>query len=93
MKWISWVSKSKRLAVVQTADTDTGYGRRICELGKKNNPNFVSDARLIAAAPELLEACKRALAYIDLSGVGDYPGDQAEIGALLAVIKKAEGLP
>ncbi len=49
------------------------------------------DARLIAAAPELLEACKAALAHIDEHGVADYIADAAVAEILRDAISKAEG--
>lgn len=46
----------------------------------KRIPGVMSDARLIAAAPELLEACKAALS-----------GDQSYIEKCRAAIAKATG--
>jgi hypothetical protein len=50
-----------------------------------NNP----DARLIASAPDLLDACEKVLAYIIESGVGNYPGDMDAANTLKAAIAKA----
>ena len=51
-----------------------------------------ANARLIAAAPELLEACKDALAFVeelDRRGIAqEWSGE----GALKAAIEKAEGV-
>jgi hypothetical protein len=44
-----------------------------------------ANARLIAAAPELLEACKESLPYIE------GPGDSYVYGLIKAAIEKAEG--
>jgi hypothetical protein len=52
------------------------------------NDQAKADARLIAAAPDLLEACKLAARYWD----GEYNHDQSHVTrALSAAIAKAEG--
>jgi hypothetical protein len=51
------------------------------------------DARLIAAAPELLAACKESLARLDGMTTEEFSngGDRAVRGLLAAAIAKAEG--
>lgn len=48
----------------------------------------IQDARLIAAAPELLEALKKMLDVWEHGGIATYP-----IGEARAAIKKAESTP
>ena len=50
-----------------------------------------ANARLIAAAPELLEACRDALPYIEQYAATRY--DHAFLSRLRAAILKAEGQP
>ncbi len=80
---------------VQGAD-----GKRVCWV--ENGPACDKDAALIAAAPEMLEACRSALPALihlgnfvgnDFSGaIGLAPYDRcAIIGAIRAAIAKAEG--
>lgn len=49
--------------------TRRGYGPRPCF---KDNPEGISNARLIAAAPDLLEACKVAMDFIDSGNSGKF---------------------
>lgn len=54
--------------------------------------NSAANLKLIAAAPELLEACKMVLAYSRASGRGSLKGALSVIEAYLPeVISKAEG--
>ena len=50
--------------------------------------NIEANARLIASAPELLEACKNVLAHMLKY---DYHPDQENVVELKKAIKKAEG--
>ncbi len=66
---------------VQVADCRETWGYRLSVEEAQAN------ARLIAAAPDLLEACKAALAVREKNGMGEV-GVSAQ---LRAVIAKAEG--
>jgi len=75
--------------------TKDGSTRGIAEfLDEKDESEVLANARLIAAAPDLLEACKRAIACMrdeypeHVLQSGDYPAFQA----LESAINKAEGL-
>lgn len=61
----------------------TGY--RVCVESSEDENN----ARLIAAAPDLLKAAKRALRVLKAQGEAVLPGNA--LGALDAAIEKAEG--
>ncbi len=50
------------------------------------------DAALIASSPDLLEACKMALLFIDLCGPGG-DGTKSALRILNRAIAKAEGMP
>ena len=63
MKWK--VDENKELPVAVIEDTEDGFG--ICELdcgGTASHEELEKTARLIAAAPDLLAACKEALITI-----------------------------
>jgi hypothetical protein len=53
------------------------------DISKRHNPHFEDDARLIAAAPDLLEACKAVLKSEDLPN-----SDIIEL--IVSAIEKAE---
>jgi hypothetical protein len=63
-----------------------GVMHKATEIDIYSNP----DARLIAAAPDLLAACKSTLAYIDEVGCGTYSLDAEAMKVLRAAIAKAE---
>ncbi len=56
----------------------------------KNESELEANARLIAAAPELLEACKRALQQLDESLPTD-EGNKMAVKRCKDAISKAEG--
>jgi len=56
---------------------------------RDNHCEAEANARLIAAAPDLLKASKRALAVLRATGESIRPGNA--LGALVAAIAKAEG--
>lgn len=90
--WSYWVTRSGRLAEVAAVG-----GPRLLELSKHRNPNFEDDARLIAAAPDLLEACKELLGCVENAALMYTPEDDEddEIAEIIAsgkyAIAKAEG--
>lgn len=47
---------------------ETTYGGRfvVCRMGNLENPQIAADARLIAAAPDLLKACEEMLYHASL---------------------------
>jgi hypothetical protein len=49
-----------------------------------------ANARLIAAAPELLETAKAALAFYDAAEIPHLPGEERVLDNLQAAIAKAE---
>lgn len=50
-----------------------------------------ANARLIAAAPDLLAACRQALASLEWTGIGDVPSVRTVEREIRAAIAKAEG--
>lgn len=54
----------------------------------RNHNRMLSDARLIAAAPDLLAACQSALMWLLFEG---YPEDNAHVTRCADAIRKATG--
>jgi hypothetical protein len=69
----------------------------VCELGSEKHPEHQANARLIAAAPDLLAALRDVLRYCVTSsglpdlGKGRTPEQQAAMNQARAAIEKAEG--
>ena len=78
----------KTIFVSQPAD---GYHRLRAEIDCDDcdTETAEANARLIAAAPELLEACKLLIEVFNRSGASDYP----TVKKAAAAIAKAEGRP
>jgi len=81
-------SKTAKLCIL---GKENGHGRfTICVMQNPHIQEQEANARLIAAAPELLEGCKSALKVLTLDS--DMEEDfRPEIKALRAAIAKAEG--
>jgi hypothetical protein len=74
--------------IIATEDRETGLARVQSWSGTPSGEECIANARLIAAAPELLQALKGLLAYtLHIME----PGDNAETLAARAAIAKAEG--
>ena len=58
----------KGIPYIYAPNGDDG-GRHVCEL--YNNGQLDANAGLIASAPELLDACRSLMAYVEASGWGD----------------------
>ena len=77
-------SKADRVIVCYVGTADE-------EVREFNGERFEADAALIAAAPDLLEACEQALLWLgDGNPASNYPGDVVR-GRMRAAIKKARG--
>ena len=65
----------------------------ICKVGLSDRPNVMEDARLIAAAPELLEAMESALPHVENDALeqGVNPDEDAVVIQARAAIAKARG--
>ncbi len=66
-------------ATIIDSETESGYGTEICRL--HGRPEHLDNARLIASAPDLLEACKMAVTEIYWS---DHPELCDKINAAIA---------
>ena len=64
----------------------------VCSMQLSNCPNWRADAALIAAAPDLLEACKKMLAEID-DAPEKFPSTVCSVAdeEMRAAVAKAEG--
>ena len=78
------VGADNRLHVGQVVDSD---GVTVC-IAYGNCAETVANARLIAAAPDLLEALQDAVEIMDDQLAGDFPDSMA---AFRAAISKAKG--
>ena len=84
--WKVQKTRSNRpITMIMTVDKQ---GAVICDMNKIGGNDIDADARLIAAAPDLLAACKLALEY---TGWHYHAGAQEAHDALKAAIAKAEG--
>lgn len=61
-----WFGEGKEIVIETGADYP--FSRTIC-VGPANTEEEIAALRLIAAAPELLEALERALAYIEAADI------------------------
>jgi hypothetical protein len=71
-----WGADKRRPVIVDSIpDVDGKFvGNCICYTAS-TNPDIEANAKLIAAAPELLNACKAAMRILDLWGANDCPED------------------
>lgn len=89
--WVWWTSNSwKRLKRDDIGITQNVMEPYVCSDGHPDCTVSDADMRLIAAAPDLLEALKRAVEIMDPSIPGS-PGSVMEDAK--AAIAKAEGKP
>ena len=79
--WTIDPSMELGLAVIQ--DNEDGEG--IAELGPQRTIENIANAKLIAAAPDLLEACQ----LVERAYVGDGVNMSVAVDACLLAIKKA----
>lgn len=77
-----WMGHSKNGRIVMAGDTKVATAERTV-----NPPEAFTNAKLIAAAPELLEACKAVLQYLEQYAD---PGSNVLWGTVTAAIRKAE---
>lgn len=85
--WGPWIDRTRSPVCLVSPDTtefDPMYGH-----GGSLNPE--ADAALIAAAPELLEALRAALEYVDPEGPVDTKPAERVRALAEAAIAKAEG--
>ncbi|MBI5725126.1 MAG: hypothetical protein HZA50_14295 [Planctomycetes bacterium] len=82
---------STRLRIVHATGAECGISTSevvCCDVGDKNSDTARANANLMAAAPDLLEVCKSALATLDNIGSADRKVVRI---AIRAAIAKAEG--
>jgi hypothetical protein len=66
----------------------------ICEIGHRHEPVAHANARLIASAPELLEALKALVNMPDERSINDISNEEIDLWMQAkAIIAKAEGAP
>ena len=84
------IDENKAYPVGVIQDDEMGLG--IAEIGEWNSRN-IANARLIAAAPDLLEACKLAFERLTPKGgvKKDYAGHVAWAGLSAAIFKAERG--
>lgn len=92
--WVVWKSQARANASVNISQA--GTNAFVCVVGKSTAPNVMEDARLIAAAPDLLAMLKQArecIAYCRRNHKDPQSGEGFPIEMLIdAVISEAEGL-
>lgn len=88
-----WIEGAKGTAVTETYPEDT---RLVCSLPLYGQPEIdektEADAMLIAASPDLLEACEESLETFTALEAGEKVGDVLEtIKLLRSVVARAKG--
>ena len=78
---------------VSTEPRRKGYVLAQVSFGSIDPDEVKANAHLIAAAPELLEACKHAIRILELYAPPDDPVAHKVIDILRTTINKAEGTP
>jgi hypothetical protein len=88
--WVA-VERQRKLWVLTNPDSKPFTGQVIAQ--QTTCPDWEANARLIAAAPELLATCEQARLWVALQGEvpGCGPAARAMLAVLDAAIAKAEG--
>lgn len=73
--------------MVKGGDSVAGVHRNGSHAGRFSEAEFIANGNLLAAAPDLLAAARRALAILKATGESVRPGNA--LGALEAAIAKA----
>ena len=63
----------------------------LCEISKSRDPNFADDARLMAAAPRLLEALQAVYDELPEEGISTRHSTRVAAAKALAAIAQAKG--
>lgn len=93
----TWTAQERGAGVISDVRVEGNPRLLICEIvGQETTAESDANARLIAAAPDLLEACRGILArYLSLAGSGDCgfwnPEEESWVITVRAAIAKAEG--